>query len=316
MAVVSLAGSKFRTYFVMKKLIGLIAFSVVLFVGCGKEPLPETPGGGGNEDDGGGEVIEKKIPINIAGTADNAFDFGATMGVYVVNNTSAGAGTLLPNGNHADNICFTYSNTWSPETTIYWADQDTKADIYCYAPYSRAISDVENHLFSVATNQSDNAAYKSSDLLWGKSSNVAPTDVAISVKMARLMSRVVVELVAGNGYTQEQLASAKVSICSVQADAKINLATGSVSPTGTTTEIATYNSAEEYQAVVVPQTINNADLVKVTIDNKDYTLQQSLTLESGKQHKCTVTISKVNQGLNIGISDWAMSTDDYGGIVK
>ena len=300
----------------MKKLIGLIAFSAVLFAGCGTEPIPETPDVGGGGDDGGGEVVEKKIPINIAITADNTFEIGDKMGVYVVNNTSADAGTLVSNGNQVDNMCFTYSNTWTPASAIYWADQETKADIYCYAPYSSVISDVENHLFSVATNQSNIEAYNSSDFLWGKSANVTPTERAISVKMARLMSSVVVTLVAGNGYDQQELSTAKVSICSVQADAKIDIATGSVSPTGATSEIATYNNADQYCARLVPQSINNADFVKVTVGDTDYTLQQSLTLESGKQHKCTVTISKVNQGLNIGISDWAVSTDDYGGIVK
>ena len=299
----------------MKKLIGLIAFSVVMLVGCGKEPIPETPDVGG-DDDGGGEVVEKKIAINIAGVADNTFDIGAQMGVYVVNNTDAGAGVLVANGNQVDNMCFTYSNTWAPASTIYWADKDTKADIYCYSPYQSAISDVKNHLFSVATNQSDIAAYKGSDFLWGKSANVTPTESSINVKMARLMSSVVVTLAAGNGYAQDELSAAKVSICSVQTDAKIDLATGSVSPTGTTAEIATYKSADEYCALIVPQAINNADFVKVTIGDKEHTLQQTITLEPGKQHKCTVTISKVNQGLNIGVSDWVVSGDDYGGIVK
>ena len=296
----------------MKKLIGLIAFSIALFVGCGKDPIPGAPDTPDTPDI---EEVEKR-PINITGTADNAFDIGTQIGVYVVNNTSTGAGTLVSNGNHVDNMCFTYSNGWNPATTIYWADQNTKADIYCYWPYQPKISDVENHRFSVATNQSDIAAYKSSDLLWGKTANVAPTASPVTVKMARLMSSVAVKLVAGDGYAQQDLSAAKVSICSVQTDANINLATGNLSPIGATTEIATYNNTEEYYAIVIPQTVNNANLVKVTIGDKDYTLQQSLTLEPGKQHKCTVTVSKVNQGLNIGISDWAHSTDDYGGVVN
>jgi hypothetical protein len=38
-----------------------------------------------------------------------------------------------------------------------------------------------------------------------------------------------------------------------------------------------------------------------------------MTFKANKQHKFTVTLNKVNNGVNVGIGGWETDEEDYGG---
>lgn len=263
------------------------------------------------------EKEELSINVTRAEQSDNGyFEEGDQVGIYVVNHTSAGAGSLISSGNYVDNMCFTYSNGWLPVSPIYWADSKTKADFYCYSPYTSNIENVKEYIFSINADQSKFDAYKASDFLWGKSVNKTSSSNPVNIQVSHLMSRLVVKLVAGNGYSDNDLSDAEVIICSMQNEAVINLSNGATTPSGFVEEVVPYVDNDDYCALLVPQTISNSDFVKVTIGGLPYVLKQSLTLESGKQHQCTITLSKTNQGINIGITDWEVDPIDYGGVLE
>ena len=293
----------------MKKIMNVAVAAVVLFAACNKPtpvPVPTPP-----------EPEKMPIAITRAATSDSEFQNGDMVGLYVVNYDGNFAGSLTTNGNYVDNMRITsYQGVWTPFQPLYWLDADTKADFYCYYPYCDKITDVSKFNVAVAEDQSRLEAYRTSDFLWGKVSGVKPTPEPVEVTLDHKMSRLVVSLVAGNGYSDNDLAAAGVTICSVKTGAQINLATGVVSPTGNTSEVRPYADGEEFCACLVPQTISEADLVKIILGDRTYILKQSLTLEAGKQHKCTITVSKTDQGINVGISDWVIDNVDYGGIVE
>ena len=56
----------------------------------------------------------------------------------------------------------------NPDTPVYWKDETTPADFYCYYPYMQTVSDVTAVPFSVKADQSTLENYKASELLWGK----------------------------------------------------------------------------------------------------------------------------------------------------
>lgn len=291
----------------MKKLLKLVGFALVMF-SCSETPTPEpepiptpTP-----------EKWAINISTSITRATDTSFENGDKVGIYVVNNPN----TLAASGNHADNIGFTYSGNWSPTTPIYWKDETTKADFYCYYPYVSSISNVEAYPFAVNTDQSSIENYKASDFLWGKTTGVAPTTDAVGITVKHAMSNVIIKLVAGNGYTADDMASAKVTICNLKTNSTINLASGVVTATGDVTEMTPMEESDYHRALVVPQSISNADLIKVTIGDKVYTLNQSVEFKSGKQHTCTLTVERTNQGINIGIGGWETESDDFGGTVE
>ena len=257
---------------------------------------------------------EERVPINISTTltraTDSAFEAGDKVGIFVVNEPNA----LATSGNHVDNMGFTYSTTWTPDTPIYWLDQTTKADFYCYYPYAET-ANTTAHTFATKADQSSLANYKASEFLWGKTTGVAPTEEAVNITTNHTFSNALVILKPGDGFTEESLAAAtkSVKICGVKTGATINLATGAATATGNATEVTPYLENGQYRALIVPQTTAEGALVVVTVDGVDYTLTRAMTFKANKQHKFTVTLNKVSNGVNVGIGGWETDEEDYCG---
>ena len=286
----------------MKKLFLLVAvFAAMISCSESLENTPATP-----ETD--------KLPINISTTltraTDSAYEAGDKVGIFVVNEPN----TLVASGNHVDNMGFTYSTTWTPDTPIYWLDKSTKADFYCYYPYAENVSTTA-HTFATKANQSQLADYKASEFLWGKTAGIAPTEEAVNITTNHTFSNMVVILKPGDGFTDATLAAAtkSVKICGVKTNASINLTTGVATATGNTTEVTPYLENGQYRALIVPQTTAEGALVVITVDGVDYTLSRAMTFKANKQHKFTVTINKVSNGVNVGIGGWETDEEDYGG---
>lgn len=294
----------------MRKFLLFFLAGSFFFAGCskgsgGEEPTPE----------------QTKIPVNITTgiwtrATDSAFEQGDKVGIYVVNFNGASAGTLATTGNHVDNMCFTYSGSWTPNAPIYWKDQTTKADFFCYYPYTTSVSDVAAYPFSVKTDQSSEPNYKASDFLWGKTEGVAPTANPVQITVKHLMSNLLIYLKAGEGYKTEDLKQAKITICGIKTDAMIDLATGKTTASGTAVNMIPKAETDYYRALVVPQSVTDTDLIKISIGESEYIMNQTITFESNKQHSCTLTVNKTSEGIHIGIGNWETDENDYGGTVE
>ena len=286
----------------MKKILSLIA-AVAAVVSCSDnvETVPSVP-----EAD--------RLPINISTTltraTDSAFEVGDKVGIYVVNEPDA----LAVSGNHVDNMGFTFSSKWTPDTEIYWLDKSTRADFYCYYPYSED-ANTASHAFETKADQSLLADYKASEFLWGKTAGVSPTEEAVNITTRHTFSNAVIILKPGDGFTEETLTAAtkSVKICGVKTNATINLSTGVATATGNVTEVTPYLDGAQYRALIVPQTTAGGALVVVTVDGTDYTLSRAMTFKANRQHKFTVTLNKVSNGVNVGIGGWEIDEEDYGG---
>lgn len=301
----------------MRKFLLFFLAGSFFLAGCSKgdgggdqTPEPPTP-----------PVEPSKIPINImtgiwTRATDSAFEQGDKAGIYVVNFNGEFAGSMTTTGNHVDNMQFTYSGTWTPDTPIYWKDQSTKADFYCYYPYTENIGDVGAYAFSVKADQSSESNYKASDFLWGKTAGVAPTSDPVQITVKHVMSNLLIYLKAGNGYKDEDLKQAQITICGLKTDATIDLTTGKANAAGAMTEMTPKAEADCYRALVVPQSVADVDLIKVSIGEYEYVLKQTITFESNKQHSCTLTVNKTSEGINIGIGGWETDENDYGGSVE
>ncbi len=286
-------------------------FSVALLLAacCEKSELSPDPTPGHTE----AEKIPIKISTTITKVNETGFEQGDQVGIYVVNEPN----TLQPSGNHANNVLFKYINgSWVSESPLYWKDQTTKADFYCYYPYDSSISSIDAYPFSIKADQSSDNNYKSNDFLWGKTGYVSPTTQAVGITVKHILSNVIIKLVAGNGYTDEDMNSAEVTICGMQTNSTINLANGTITANGNIQDITPKMGVNARQALVIPQSVTNTDIIKITVGDKTYVLNQSINLVSGKQYTCTVTINKTSQGINIGIGGWNVDDNDFGGIVE
>ncbi len=265
------------------------------------------------------EKLEIKISPTIVSTraTDYGFESGDCIGLYVVNYNGATPGTLKNSGNHVDNMSFVYNGTWTPGVPVYWNDNTTHADFYLYYPYA-TVNSVDAYQFDVKADQSDVSAYKTSDLLVGNAKNVAPTEAATNIPANHVMSRVMIYLEAGNGFTKESLAASKITVKvnGVKCGSTVNLATGAVTATGDATAVTPLLSDNAYKAIIVPQTVAEGNLITVTADGRDFNLKKAFTFESGKSHKFTVTLSKTSNGVNVNINPWADDGTDNGGTAE
>lgn len=293
--------------------INLIVIATMLFSACSggddvidtKPPEPKPP-----------IVEDTKIPISItphaADNGDIHFERGDKVGLYVVNYNGSNAGQLTTSGNHVDNLRFSYSDSWTPDKTIYWKDENTKADFFCYYPYTSSITNVSSLTIAVKEDQSSEENYKASQFLWGMKTGVDPTKTSVDISLKHAMSKLIVKLVAGTGIKEEELTNAEVLICGLKTDATLNLTTGEITATGTTKDITPKKETAQYEALIIPQSIKNIDLIKVTIDNKTYLLNQTTDFVFNKQYTCTINIDRSSQGVTIGIGDWDIDDNDYG----
>ncbi len=294
----------------------LIAGVAVFATSCSKsspdEPTPTPP-------EPGKEKIEIKISPAIAEAraTDYGFETGDRIGLFVVNYNGSTPGTLANSGNYVDNMRFTYNGTWTPDTPIYWQDNTTRADFYLYYPYAD-VKSVNAYPFEVRADQSTEAAYKASDLMVGKAVNIAPTASATQIPVSHVMSRIMLYLEAGNGFTKESLAAATVSvkINGVKCSSTVNLATGTATATGNPTSVAPLAVDNAYKALIVPQTVAEGNLITVTVDGREFNLKKGFTFVGAKSHKFTVTLSKTSNGVNVGINPWTDDGTDNGGTAE
>lgn len=294
----------------MKK-TGILAAALFVIAACGKTtPAPEP----------GPDPVVEKIPINLSispftKATDTAYESGDVVGLYVVNQGS----TLAPTGNHATNVSFTFDGSkWMAASELYWKDQSTGASFYCYYPRVGNVSDVTAVPFSVNTNQSTPAGYKASELLWGSRTGVAPTSDVVEIVTTHRMSNLLIYINPGNGYTAESLKeeNIEVSINNLKPVATLNLGTGEVVATGNPADITPYQENEHFRALVPPQTIQNQTLISLKVGDYSFSVKETITLKSNMQHKVTLTVNKVSEGINIGIGNWESDPNDYGGTVN
>lgn len=294
--------------------LSLFASLAMLAVSCSKSsdpPEPPTP------------PTKEKIEIKISPTmaesraTDYGFENGDKIGLFVVNYNGSTPGTLKGTGNYVDNMRFTYNGTWTPDSPIYWQDSTTHADFYMYYPYAD-VKSVDAYPFAVKADQSTEAAYKASDLLAGKATNVVPTASATQIPVNHVMSRIMIYLEAGNGFTKESLAASEISvkINGVKCNSTVNLATGAATATGDAVTVTPLKADNAYKALVVPQTVAEGNLITVIVDGRAFNLKKAFTFAAGKSHKFTVTLSKTSNGVNVNINPWGDDGNDNGGTAE
>lgn len=287
----------------MKKIFALVATVSLMFSCSQEEIIPDI----------------EKIPINISvgqqtRANDSTYENEDEVGIYVVNYDGSTAGSLKEEGNQVDNAQFTFDGSkWSPENSIYWKDKSTAADFYAYYPYSES-TNISAHPFSVQANQSSENAFWASDFLWGKATKVSPTKNAVPIVTNHSLSRILVDIKPGNGFTAESWAAAtkSVKICDVKTSATIDLSTGIATATGNNGEIIPLAAAEtgttlSYKAMIVPQVVaDNSKLVVVTVDGTDYVYRKGYTFQANTQHTFTVTVNKSGSNVDVTIGEWTI----------
>lgn len=296
----------------------MLAALALVVAGCSKkggdpDPTP-TPNQKTNP-------MEEKIPISISvgqmtKATETAFEAGDKVGIYVVNESGGVSQTLQTSGNHANNVGYTYSDSWTPDTQVYWLDETTKADFYCYYPYASSIADVTAVPLSVNADQGTEASLRASDFLFGTKKGVAPTSDPVSITVYHSMASFEISLKAGTGWSEDDIKGATVTILGLRTSGTLDMTSGAVTADGTASDIIPLADGLVRKVLVMPQEVSNQDLVKVQVQGNQYVLNQSINFASNKKYSCELIINRTSEGLNIGIGDWDEDGTDYGGTLE
>lgn len=238
---------------------------------------------------------------------DSGFCDGDVIGVYIVDYNGNTPGTLLPSGNRGNNVRHTFdenANKWNSAYDIYWKDKHTPIDVYGYYPYGSPES-IDAYPFTVERDQSTVSeggamgGYEASDFLWGKVENVAPTTNVIRLPMKHRMANARITLVEGTGFASGEWVQTEknILVANLVREATINLADGTVTPTGGIEKTATVpsNNGDEWRAIVIPQTVQaGTTLFSITVGGTPYkfTKNEDLTYVAGKMNNFTIRVDK------------------------
>lgn len=272
----------------------------------------------GIPDNNGGGTPSPAVCLQTRADDDAVID--AQAGLYMVSHEKGNDTELVAAGNYVNNMSLIRSGgAWSTAQTIYWADMDTPADFYVYVPYSADVQDARNHVFSVGTDQSGDDAFTRSDFLWGRLADQQPTSETLSMSLTHILSRITVVVTPGNGFADGELKAGDVSVTigGSTPTAGIDLADGTVSPSGTAQDITCHNNGDlSYTAVAIPQKIPFTNLIRIDYNGSLYSVQNSFNAESGRQYTITLKLNKQSSGLNVGISGWDIVEEDFGGTAE
>lgn len=239
-------------------------------------------------------------------------------GLYMVNYVDGKQDDLLATSNYVNNQLLTFAyGCWSTTKPIYWMDVNTPADFYAYAPYQKVVADARALPFSVQSDQTTDEAVAKSDFLWGTLQGQSPTDSSFDLTLSHQLSQLTVKVTgAGDLAESMQAKDVSVTIGGTKTAAKIDLATGVITPDGEAQEVKCYSNGDlSYTAVLIPQQVPFSNLIQIVWDGNPYTLQNAFKLEPKRQYTITVKLKKTESGFDVGIDGWDIIDEDFGGTV-
>lgn len=262
---------------------------------------------------GGDNAILLTSSLNVAETRaatdiqTSAFDAGETVDVYITENNGGNNPTTYPQP-----IEYTTGagGALTVGTQYYYPTSGNGVNIYALYPATAATGE----LFTIAEDQSTDANYKASDLMYGKpeANPVSPSANAVNIQFTHLLSKVTINLIAGANVTS--LDGAKVELLGVKPSTtltadingySITAASGDAMPITVMTATETVTSGS---AIIVPQTLPEMFL-QVTLDGATLTGKLDSgapVLTAGNAYTYNITVNMRGGALEIegSITPW------------
>lgn len=261
---------------------------------------------------GGDNAILLTSSLNVAETRaatdiqTSAFDAGETVDVYITEHNGGN------NPTYPQPIEYTTGagGALTVGTQYYYPTSGNGVNIYALYPATAATGE----LFTIKEDQSTDANYKASDLMYGKpaSNPVSPSANAVDIKFSHLLSKVTINLIAGANVTS--LDGAKVELLGVKPSTTLTASIDGHSITdasGTAIPITVMTATETVtsgSAIIVPQTLPEMFL-QVTLGGATLTGKLSTgapTLVAGNAYTYDITVNMRGGALEIegSITPW------------
>ena len=250
-----------------------------------------------------------------SGIQGSAFDEGEQVDVFITEDAQT------PTTTYPQPLTYTTGTggAMTPSVQPYFPTSGEDVNIYAYYP-ANTVKDMnesaEDVTFTVEADQSTDASYKASDLMFGMAANpVGRQSSAIPVTFRHLLSKITVNLTPGDG--NPSLDGATVSLMNVRLDAQLTPSDGTVAEgTGTQDESVTVTTGTGGSAIIPVQTVaSGKQFIRVQLQtggNLYYTLPQNATFQGGKVYTYNIKVNLTDLEVTSSITNW--TTDgDYSG---
>lgn len=283
----------------------IMAVAALAMTACGNDE-------NGDMDNWNGEIrLSSGVAVlqtraNSNDVPDKQIAAGQEIGIYV--SPVAGETVFTGYGNvsaKADGS----GNFGTYSTTMYYPQSGNSVNISAYHPYNVETSD--EYDFSVAADQSDDANYYASDLLYSTKEEVARSKDAHSLTFAHKLCKITCTLTAGDGVSSVD--GATVEIVGVEKAVKFNRTTGDVGAANTSSLGNVILG--QYGAIIAPQTVvQDAPLLKVTLSAAAgggvfyHKKADGDAFAGGNLYAYTITVNATGLTVTSTISPWSNIT--------
>ena len=199
------------------------------------------------------------------------------------------------------------SVTGGSATPYYPTDNDGRIDLIAYYPSTAASP------FTVKADQSTDANYRASDLLYEKKTNLSRTTDAVALQLDHLMAKLTLNITAGEGVSYIKSITMTNVVPSCTFDAK----TGAVAATGSAGTISVFTDGDNDNttargACVFPgQEIAATGLLEIVVQKTDgnsatatYALASAKTFDGGSEYTMNITVNRTALGTTNTLTGW------------
>ncbi|MBQ3300634.1 MAG: fimbrillin family protein [Eggerthellaceae bacterium] len=244
------------------------------------------------------ENTENRVPVTLAYTTIDAVETRAAQNLNEGTFATGEAVTVRISNTGAD-AWTDYTFTTAAEGTMtapnpapYYPAGSQNIDIAAYYPVTAGST------FTVADDQTADASYKASDLMFASVTNQAKQADAVNLAFTHKMAKLAVNITAGQGVTS----ITSVSILNVKPTVSFNQATGAVGEaTGTATTITISNNG----AAVIPAQTIDGGLLSIVTDKGTATYSvASKEFAAGQKYTLNITVNLRAVGTTTAIMGW------------
>lgn len=230
----------------MKKMIKFFALALLAgaMVSCNTEDTASTTANG-------------KVAVQFTGgisvntrASGLAWADGDMIGIFMTGANQTLSADAIKEG--VDNVCYQTDGSvaFSPISggkTIYYPI-DGDVDFYSYYPYTT----VSN--YKVALNVANQGSLEAIDFMYAKTTEYNKANPQVELKFNHMLSKLVLNVQAGNGLTQDDLNKLTVTIKDQNTTATFNLADGVISGEGKPDNIQmkAVQVGKRYEAILLP----------------------------------------------------------------
>ena len=256
-----------------------------------------------------GKGVAGNVPVTLTSNILSAVTKGGTS----LNETKLTTGdvTVRTSTNYA--TAYTYSaqsdGSLTSEGYAYYPAGGSTIDIVAYSP--AIAGSATSSTFTVAADQSADADYIASDLLWAQATGKSSASGTVAMAFGHKMAKLIINATAGAGVSTIQ----SITLKNVKRQCTFTYGTGAISDVATTgsTDVIVANSGSSSTlggaAVVPAQSWTDADFLEIVTDQgtATYTLSGTKAVAEGNYYTVNLIINKVAVGATNTIAAWSDS---------